>query len=171
MTPLSRAETLALPPTHGLSTLGQVFGVSEPTIRAQHRSGELERLGIKVVKLGAQYRVITSTVWAFLGIGPDVQASGADSEEPPRIRCRPARPDRIGNAMRPDSDKLAARIAILTRHHGADAAELALLRRRLDELRVAEVAEWAASALPASAEVANAQREARRLLGAGGEVA
>src|SRR6266571_4462035 len=98
MTPLSRAETLALPPTHGLSTLGQVFGVSEPTIRAQHRSGELERLGIKVVKLGAQYRVITSTVWAFLGIGPDVQASCADSEEPPRIGAGQRSP--TGSALR-----------------------------------------------------------------------
>jgi hypothetical protein len=83
--PMSRAETLAQPPAHDLLTLGQILGVSEPVIREMRRSGELERLGIKVVRLGQQYRVITASVWAFLGIAPDGQASGADSEEPPRI--------------------------------------------------------------------------------------
>ena len=79
--PLSRAEILALPPTHGLPVLGQILGVSEPVIRARARNGELDKLGIKVVKLGAQYRVITSTVHAFLGIHPDGQASGANPTE------------------------------------------------------------------------------------------
>lgn len=32
------------------------------------RSHELERMGIDVVRLGSQYRVITATVWAFLGL-------------------------------------------------------------------------------------------------------
>ena len=73
--PLSHAEILALPPAIRLADLAAAFGVSEPVIRRQHRSGELERLGIKVVKLGAQYRVVTSTVWAFLGIAPDGQAA------------------------------------------------------------------------------------------------
>jgi hypothetical protein len=96
--PLSHAEILALPPAIRLADLAAAFGVSEPVIRRQHRSGELERLGIKVVKLGAQYRVVTSTVWAFLGIGPDGQAGGADSEEPPRIGARQRGP--TGSALR-----------------------------------------------------------------------
>lgn len=96
--PLSLSETLALPPTIGLPDLGRALGVSEPVIRAQHRSGELERLGIRVVPLGAQYRVITATLWSFLGIHPDGQASGADSEEPPRIGAGQRGP--TGSVMR-----------------------------------------------------------------------
>jgi len=98
MTPMSAAELRALPPTIGLPVLGKALGVSEPVIRERARRGELEPLGIKVVKLGAQYRVITSTVWAFLGIGPDGQASGADSEEPPRIGAGQRGP--TGSVMR-----------------------------------------------------------------------
>ena len=74
--PLTRAEILALPSAIDLPTTGRAFRVSEPTIRAQHRSGELERLGIKVVKLGAQYRVITATLWNFLGNGPSGRGQG-----------------------------------------------------------------------------------------------
>lgn len=96
--PLTRAEILALEPTHGLPTLGRALGLSEPTIRAQHRSGELDELGIKVVKLGAQYRVITATLWSFLGIDPDGQADGADSEELPRIGAGRRGP--TGSALR-----------------------------------------------------------------------
>ena len=96
--PLARAEILALPPTHGLPVLGQILGVSEPVIRAHARNGELDELGIKVVKLGAQYRVVTSSVWAFLGIGPDGQAGGADSEELPRIGAR--QPGPTASALR-----------------------------------------------------------------------
>lgn len=70
---MSRTEILALPPTHSLEALGRALGVSEPTIRAQHRNGYLEALGIKVVRLGAQYRVITASLWDFLGIHPDGQ--------------------------------------------------------------------------------------------------
>lgn len=70
---MSCTEVLALPLTHSLETLGRALGVSEPTIRAQHRNGHLEGLGIKVVRLGAQYRVITASLWDFLGVHPDGQ--------------------------------------------------------------------------------------------------
>ena len=66
--------------------------------------------------------------------------------------------------------QVAARIAIITRHHGPDDPGLSALRRQLDALRVAEIAQWAAAAsadLPSTAEVANAHREARRVLGIG----
>jgi hypothetical protein len=88
--PLSRAEILALPPTHGLPTLGKILGVSEPVIRERARLGELDKLGIKVVKLGAQYRVVTASVWAFLGLDP--AADGASTEAQPRRAARPGRP-------------------------------------------------------------------------------
>jgi uncharacterized protein involved in exopolysaccharide biosynthesis len=70
--------------------------------------------------------------------------------------------------------QVASRIALMVRHHGPDAPGLPALRRQLDALRVAEIAEWAAAAqadLPGTAEVARARREARRVLGAGGEAA
>ena len=68
---LSGKEILTLPPTISLATLARCLGVSEPTIRASHRSGELAALGIRVNRLGAQYRVVTATVWAYLGMGGD----------------------------------------------------------------------------------------------------
>lgn len=65
---MSRAEILALPPVITLATLAECLGVSEPTIRACHRGGELAALGIRVNRLGLQYRVVTATVWAYLGV-------------------------------------------------------------------------------------------------------
>ena len=84
--PLNRAEIMALGPVIDLVTLGKALGVSEPTIREQARSGHLDAIGIRIVKLGAQRRVVTASLWAFLGI--DLAADGADSEAQPR---RPAR--------------------------------------------------------------------------------
>ena len=89
---MSRAQILGLPPTIGLADLGRVFGISEPTARARQRSGDWEALGIRVVRLGAQYRVITSTVHAVLGIHPDGQASGANPEQSSRIAAGQRRP-------------------------------------------------------------------------------
>ncbi|MGP8000169.1 MAG: hypothetical protein ACLPKI_23060 [Streptosporangiaceae bacterium] len=65
---LTKDQILTLPPVITLATLGECLGVSEPTIRACHRSGELERLGIKINRLGLQWRVITATVWQYLGL-------------------------------------------------------------------------------------------------------
>ena len=76
---LSREQILALPPTITLAELGRVLDVSEPTIRAAHRRGEIEAMGLKVVKLGSQYRVITSSVWAFLGLDGASPAPAAPS--------------------------------------------------------------------------------------------
>jgi hypothetical protein len=67
---LPREQILDLPPVITLTTLAECLGVSEPTVRACHRNGDLERLGIKVSKLGQQWRVITATVWKYLGL-PD----------------------------------------------------------------------------------------------------
>jgi hypothetical protein len=80
--PMSRAEILSLPPTMNLPTLGRVLGLSEPTVRERERQGELEALGIKVVRLGAQYKVVTASVLAFLGIDA---ADGAGSESRPQV--------------------------------------------------------------------------------------
>jgi hypothetical protein len=90
--PMTRAEILAWPPTIDLVTLGKALDRSEPTIRAAAHSGELEALGIKVVRLGAKYLVVTASVWVFLGISPDGEAAGATSEANPRVAPRPRRP-------------------------------------------------------------------------------
>jgi hypothetical protein len=76
---LSRAEILALPPVITLAMLADCLGVSEPTIRQCQRSGELERLGIRVSKLGAQHRVITATLHAYLGLVDGVSTVPAAS--------------------------------------------------------------------------------------------
>ena len=85
--PMSRAEILLLPPTHDLPTLGRALGLSEPSVRERARSGELDAIGIKVVRLGAQYRVVT----AFLGIALDSETDGASNEANPPVAARQRR--------------------------------------------------------------------------------
>jgi hypothetical protein len=84
---LSGKEVLTLPPTISLATLAQCLGVSEPTIRASHRSGELATLGIRVNRLGTQYRVVTATVLAYLGMADGAcpvtaRSNGAEQPKP-----------------------------------------------------------------------------------------
>ena len=66
--PLSRAELLALPPVINLATLGRALGLSEPVVRERARRDEFAALGIRVLQLGAQYRIPTADVLRFLGI-------------------------------------------------------------------------------------------------------
>lgn len=79
MTPLSREELLALPPATTLPVLGQAFGISEPVARERQRRGEWAEMGIRVRKLGMQYRVITADVWRCLGIEPPPATPTRDS--------------------------------------------------------------------------------------------
>jgi len=65
---MPRDEVLALPPLITLETLGRVLGVSDPVVRRLNRDGELATLGIVVNRLGIQWRVVTSSVWAYLGL-------------------------------------------------------------------------------------------------------
>jgi hypothetical protein len=66
--PLSKAELLELPPVINLATLGRALGLSEPVVRERARRNEFAALGIRVLQLGAQYRVPTADVLRFLGI-------------------------------------------------------------------------------------------------------
>jgi hypothetical protein len=76
---LSREELLALPPTTNLATLGRAFGISEPVTRERHRRGEFETLGIRVLRFGAQWRVVTADILRVLGLASEVtkDAGGA----------------------------------------------------------------------------------------------
>jgi hypothetical protein len=91
--PLTRAEILALPPVITLVTLGRALGVSEPVIRERARRGEIERMGIRVLRLGAQYRIPTADVWQLLGLDPPGTAAGGTSPKaPPATTSEPTPP-------------------------------------------------------------------------------
>jgi hypothetical protein len=80
--PLTREELLALPPVINLPTLGQALGVSESVIRERARRGDLERMGIRVLRLGVQYRIPLADVLTVLGLDSD-KATGGASPAPP----------------------------------------------------------------------------------------
>lgn len=73
--PLTRDELLALPVTTDLPTLGRAFGISEPVTRERHRRGDFEAMGIRVLRLGAKWRVITADIWQVLGIQRETDAA------------------------------------------------------------------------------------------------
>jgi hypothetical protein len=77
--PLSRDELLALArrhPVFNLAQTGQAFRVTEPVIREMHRRGELEQMGIRVLRLGAQYRIPASDILRVLGLDSDSTGEG-----------------------------------------------------------------------------------------------
>lgn len=105
MKPLTRDELLALPATTDLPTLGRAFGVSEPVARERHRRGEFEDMGIRILRLGAKWRVITADVLRVLDIKPDMDAAGpappgpaATAETP--LQLHEERRDAEGNTRR-----------------------------------------------------------------------
>lgn len=65
---LTREQLIALPASIDLRTLGQAFGISEPVVRDLHRRGHFQDMGIRINRLGAQYRVVTADVLRALGI-------------------------------------------------------------------------------------------------------
>lgn len=79
MKPLSHSELLSLPAAIDLRTLGRAFGISESVVRELRRQGKFEEMGIRIKKLGLQYRVVTADVQRALGIEP-VQAVAGTSE-------------------------------------------------------------------------------------------
>ena len=69
--PLTRDELLELArttPVTDLVTTGRAFGVSEPVIRERARSGDLEKMGVRVLRLGAQYRIPVADILRLLGL-------------------------------------------------------------------------------------------------------
>jgi hypothetical protein len=85
MKQLTRAELLALPPATNLPTLGRAFGISEPVARERQRRGDFAAIGIRILQLGAQYRVVTADILRVLGIDPETQAAGSAPTEPAAI--------------------------------------------------------------------------------------
>ena len=92
---MTRKEIEALPPVITLATLAQALGVSEPTIRQTCRSGELGRLGIKVNRIGAQHRVVTASLHAYLGLNGSASSEPPDGNGAGQERRSTSRPRRI----------------------------------------------------------------------------
>ena len=72
--PLTRKELLELAdtsPVTNLPMLARALSVSEPVIREMRRRGQLEELGIRCLRLGAQYRIPVADILRVLGINPD----------------------------------------------------------------------------------------------------
>jgi hypothetical protein len=78
--PLTRKELLELAetsPTTNVVMLGRALGLSEPVIRERVRRGQIADLGIRCLRLGNQWRVVTGDILVFLGISP-----GGDGTDP-----------------------------------------------------------------------------------------
>ena len=82
MKPLTRAELLALPATTDLPTLGRAFGISEPVVRERHRRGDFADMGIRILRLGAKWRVITADIWRVLGVTADERSAASPDTRP-----------------------------------------------------------------------------------------
>ena len=91
---MTRKQIEALPPVITLATLAQALGVSEPTIRQSCRSGELERLGIRVNRIGAKHRVVTASLHAYLGLDGSASnaSAGGDGAGRDRLSASALRP-------------------------------------------------------------------------------
>ena len=92
----TREQILALDPAMTLADLAACLGVSEPVVRQMNRSGELAKMGIVANKWGAQWRIVTASVWRYLGLGAD---SGASTEATAPGRAGKERP--TASALRP----------------------------------------------------------------------
>lgn len=103
--PLTRAEVIKLAadsPVTTLPMLGRALGVSEPVIRQMARSGELDKLGIRCLRLGSQYRVPTADILRVLGIDPEPDSAGATVTV-----LKPALLPRAPGALHRDADARA----------------------------------------------------------------
>lgn len=82
MKAMSREELLGLDAATNLATLARALGISEPVARERHRCGDFEAMGIRVVRLGAQWRVVTEDILRALGISRDGSGAGPASDPP-----------------------------------------------------------------------------------------
>lgn len=72
--PLTRAELIKLAeasPAAGTAMVARAFGVTEPVIRQMVHNGELEKMGVRVLRLGRLLRFSVADILAVLGIEMD----------------------------------------------------------------------------------------------------
>jgi hypothetical protein len=69
-------------PTLSVRETATVFGVSSDLVRAMHRRGELDGLGIRVLRLGSRIRISTASLRRAIQVDDtplDADGGGADS--------------------------------------------------------------------------------------------
>lgn len=71
---MTREQLRKLPAATDLPTLARAFGISEPVAREWHRRGEFEQMGIRILRLGSQYRVVTADILQALGVTDESHA-------------------------------------------------------------------------------------------------
>lgn len=76
MTAMTRAELLALPATVDLVTAAKALGIGRTSAYQLARSGDLP---VKVLRLGARYRVPSAALLEVLGIADDAKTQAADT--------------------------------------------------------------------------------------------
>jgi hypothetical protein len=107
--PLTRAEVVELAessPMTNLVMLGRALGVSEPVIRERARRGDLALMGIRCLKLGKQWRVVTEDILTFLGINRDTETGESAPPDPPALTS--LRPSPKGRCDHYDTPRPAA---------------------------------------------------------------
>jgi hypothetical protein len=94
----------ALGATTDLPTLGSIFGLGRWRSYQMAHTGEWEQAGIRIIPVGARYRVAVQSILEVLGQGaPNTEADGNHTEP------RPVPPPEAGNgaAGQPSSDRAA----------------------------------------------------------------
>lgn len=91
----------SLGPTTDLLTLGAIFGVSRWAAYEMRRDGQWEQIGIKIIPVGARYRVTVQSILTILGYsGTDDSTAGPHAsrtltpQAPGTERAAPAAPGR-----------------------------------------------------------------------------
>lgn len=73
-------------PTMSVDSIAPVLGVCSETVYAMIRRGDLERLGIRVLKLGRSLRIPTADVRRAVGLPPDGPPDERGGARPVTIR-------------------------------------------------------------------------------------
>lgn len=73
-----------------VATLGSIFGLSTWRSRQMARTGEWEKAGIRIIKLGSHYRVVVLSILKVVGSG------GTPGTGPARSTPKPSRREQPG---------------------------------------------------------------------------
>ena len=104
--PATRAELLELArtsPVTDLVMVGRVLAISEPVIREMARRGQLQEMGIRVLRLGYQYRVPVADVLKLLAVDPETGTAGPAPPADPAAITQLRRPSAKGHHGHDDS--------------------------------------------------------------------
>jgi hypothetical protein len=104
--PLTRAEVLELAensPLIGTAMAARALGITEPLLREMANSGELEKAGIRVLRLGRLLKYPAADILAVLGIEPDTGSAGPAPPADPAAITQLRRPRHKDHVEHDDS--------------------------------------------------------------------